>query len=171
MLHCEAWRLRCRRTARRSVRGLRALISPSRTRSSAMRRPCSTPRAPTALQPQASPHRLWHPPRASRRHLDPATERLVVRRSQQLYWHPCTAYGSEGAMGSVHYNVGDVVCLKSGGVNMVVGEVNGSFATCQWHDAHGKYNTAIFRVQTLTPGDLSKNLDNYRDEGMDSPSL
>jgi uncharacterized protein YodC (DUF2158 family) len=75
-------------------------------------------------------------------------------------------------MSSVHYNIGDVVCLKSGGVNMVVGDFNGSVATCQWHDANGSYNTATFRVQTLTPCDLPKNLDkplNDRDQGAASP--
>ena len=78
-------------------------------------------------------------------------------------------------MGSVHYNVGDVVCLKSGGVNMVVGDENARFATCQWHDANGSYNTATFRIQTLMmPCELSRNVDkplNYRDQGMVSASL
>jgi uncharacterized protein YodC (DUF2158 family) len=72
-------------------------------------------------------------------------------------------------MSSVHYNVGDVVCLKSGGVNMVIADFNGNFATCQWHDANGSYNTATFRVQTLTAGDLSNNLNKpltYRDQGV-----
>jgi len=77
-------------------------------------------------------------------------------------------------MSFVSYKVGDVVCLKSGGVNMVVGDVNGGVATCQWHDANGSYNAATFRLKTLMPVSDISELDkqsNYGDEDLARASL
>jgi uncharacterized protein YodC (DUF2158 family) len=32
---------------------------------------------------------------------------------------------------------GDIVYLKSGGLEMIVSELEGAFANCVWHDVHG----------------------------------
>jgi uncharacterized protein YodC (DUF2158 family) len=45
---------------------------------------------------------------------------------------------------------GDIVCLRSGGLEMVVSEVQGGFANCVWHDQHGTAQSASYRLTLLS---------------------
>ena len=45
--------------------------------------------------------------------------------------------------------LGDIVYLKSGGLEMIVSEVQGGFAHCVWHDMHGMPQSASYRLTLL----------------------
>jgi uncharacterized protein YodC (DUF2158 family) len=45
---------------------------------------------------------------------------------------------------------GDIVYLKSGGLEMIVSEVQGGFANCVWHDKHGTAQSASYRLTLLS---------------------
>ena len=46
---------------------------------------------------------------------------------------------------------GDIVYLRSGGLEMVVSEVQGGFANCVWHDKHGT-------AQSASPVEIPKSM-------------
>jgi uncharacterized protein YodC (DUF2158 family) len=48
-----------------------------------------------------------------------------------------------------HPVAGDVVYLKSGGLEMIVSELEGAFAHCVWHDTHGTAQSARYRLTLL----------------------
>ena len=45
---------------------------------------------------------------------------------------------------------GDIVYLRSGGLEMVVSEVQGGFANCVWHDKNGTAQSASYRLTLLS---------------------
>jgi uncharacterized protein YodC (DUF2158 family) len=45
---------------------------------------------------------------------------------------------------------GDIVYLKSGGLEMVVSDVQGGFASCVWHDMRGTAQSASYRLTLLS---------------------
>ena len=45
--------------------------------------------------------------------------------------------------------LGDIVYLKSGGLEMIVSEVQSGFAHCVWHDMHGMPQSASYRLTLL----------------------
>jgi uncharacterized protein YodC (DUF2158 family) len=44
---------------------------------------------------------------------------------------------------------GDIVYLKSGGLEMLVSEVQGGFVNCVWHDMHATAQSASYRLTLL----------------------
>ncbi len=44
---------------------------------------------------------------------------------------------------------GDIVYLKSGGLEMMVSEVQSGFAHCVWHDKHGAAQSASYSLTLL----------------------
>jgi uncharacterized protein YodC (DUF2158 family) len=48
-----------------------------------------------------------------------------------------------------HPVAGDIVYLKSGGLEMIVSELEGAFANCVWHDKHGTAQSARYRLTLL----------------------
>jgi uncharacterized protein YodC (DUF2158 family) len=48
-----------------------------------------------------------------------------------------------------HPVAGDIVYLKSGGLEMIVSELEGAFANCVWHDVHGTPRSARYRLTLL----------------------
>jgi uncharacterized protein YodC (DUF2158 family) len=56
--------------------------------------------------------------------------------------------------GSMEFQIGDVVRLKSGGVNMTVTEI-GDRVKCEWQDAEGDGRQAAYPAAALEKVDLS----------------
>jgi len=45
---------------------------------------------------------------------------------------------------------GDIVYLKSGGLEMTLSDIQAGFANCVWHDMHGMPQSANYRLTLLT---------------------
>ena len=53
-------------------------------------------------------------------------------------------------MGTEHFEVGDVVWLKSGGPAMTVATDAGTFVTCMWFDSEGHVHSERFPASLIT---------------------
>jgi uncharacterized protein YodC (DUF2158 family) len=56
------------------------------------------------------------------------------------------------------FNRGDVVCLKCGGQDMIVEEINQSRALCVWHDKAGRERQRWYDMDLLKPGGENEGL-------------
>jgi uncharacterized protein YodC (DUF2158 family) len=52
------------------------------------------------------------------------------------------------------FNIGDVVCLNSGGPEMTVKTIEGDTVFCVWFDEDRKMQGSNFKAQTLTKSDI-----------------
>jgi uncharacterized protein YodC (DUF2158 family) len=49
----------------------------------------------------------------------------------------------------VPFQIGNVVSLKSGGLNMVVASVKESSVTCRWFQQNGTLNVEVFDIELI----------------------